>query len=297
MPLSRTLDGAVVVITGGSSGIGAATARELSRRGATTVLAARGSEQLNAVAAECRGRALAVPTDVSDPAAVDRLAARTMAEFGRLDAWVNNAAVSLYGPLVDAPLDQLRQVIETDLLGYVYGARAAIPLLRRSGGGVLVNNASILAKVTMPYQGPYVIAKHGVRALSTVLRQELRAAGVRSVSVCTVLPAAIDTPFFGHAANHSGRGLRPPPPVYRPSTVAGTIVRLLERPRREAYAGGAARALAAQWTVLPALAEWALTWYGKRFQFTGSPAPDTSGNLYLTSEDVRRPDQRVATGG
>lgn len=293
MPLTRALDDATVVITGASSGIGAATAYALARRGTGVVLAARTEEALQRVAARCRelgGRALAVPTDVTDPEGVRRLAARAAAEFGRIDAWINNAAVGTVGLFDEIPVEEFRRVVAVNLLGAVYGTKAALPWLDAAGGGVLVNNASVLAEVAMPYQSAYNATKHGIRGLADTVRQELRVTGRGSISVCTVLPATIDTPFFRHAANHSGRELAPPPPVYPPEVVAETIVRLLRRPRREAYAGGAARLLGLQWRLVPALVERVLGWYTARTQFGPGGALDSTGNVF-------RPDGRAERSG
>ncbi|MGN9916977.1 SDR family oxidoreductase [Micromonospora palomenae] len=291
MPLTRSLSDAVVVVTGASSGIGTATAYALARRGADIVLAARTEPALEDVARRCRelgGRALAVPTDVTDPVAVEELAARTAAEYGRIDGWVNNAAVSAVGLFDEIPVSEFRRVLEVNLLGAAYGIRAALPWLSLSGGGVVVNNASVLAEVAMPYQSAYNATKHGIRGLADTVRQELRVTGRGNISICTVLPATIDTPFFRHAGNHTGRELVPPPPVYPPEMVAETIVRLLRRPRREAYAGGAARLIGLQWRLAPALAERALGWYAHRTQFGPSGAADSTGNVFRADAEAQR---------
>lgn len=283
MPLTRSLSESVIVITGASSGIGAATAQELASRGATVVVAARSPEALNTVAEGCvavGGRALSIPTDVTDPEAVRQLASRTVTAFGRIDGWVNNAGVSSYGVIDRVPAAEIRRVIETNLLGTAYGIQAALPHLRAAGGGVIVNNASVLAEVTMPYMAAYNAAKHGVRGLSNTVRQELRATGEDGISLCTVLPATIDTPFFRSAGNHTGRQLAPPPPVYPPELVARTIARLLTRPRREVYAGTAAALMGLQWRFAPAVLERVLTYYAERAEFGPSPAETTSGNLF-----------------
>ncbi|MGS2613558.1 SDR family oxidoreductase [Micromonospora sp. LZ34] len=291
MPLTRRLADATVVITGASSGIGTATAYALARRGTAVVLAARTETALHQVARNCRdlgGRALVVPTDVTDPAAMERLAARAVAEFVRIDGWVNNAAVSAVGLFDEIPVQEFRRVLEVNLLGAVYGTRAALPHLGAAGGGVLVNNASVLAEVAMPYQSAYNVTKHGIRGLADTVRQELRVTGRGNISICTVLPATIDTPFYRHTANHSGRELVPPPPVYPPEVVAETIVRMLRRPRREAYAGGAARLIGLQWRLAPALVERTLGWYAHRTQFGPAARGDSSGNLFEPDGTARR---------
>jgi NAD(P)-dependent dehydrogenase (short-subunit alcohol dehydrogenase family) len=285
MPLSRPLSESVVVVTGASSGIGAATAQALAERKASVVLGARRVDALREVAARCVARgaaALPVATDVTDPAAVAALAAAAEARFGRIDAWVNNAGVGLYAPLADAPVDAVRRVMEVNLFGCLHGVRAVLPRLRAAGGGVIVNVASVLSDVTVPFMGPYNISKHAVRGLSDTLRQEI---ADRSISVCTVLPASIDTPFYRNAANRTGRTPRPIPPVYPPELVAETIVRVLRRPRREAYAGGLGHALAIQWRLTPALVERVLAWYGRRGSFGAAAVTPTPGNLFTPGHD------------
>ena len=281
--MPRNIRDSVVVITGASSGIGRATALAFAQRGATVVLAARREPPLRDLATECEdtgARALVVPADVTDEAAVQELARRAVEDFGRIDVWVNNAAVTLFGRFEKTPSDAYRRVIETDLFGYIYGARAVLPYFREQHSGVLINNASIVAKVPQPYASAYVIAKHGVRALSASLRQELRLDGARDIHVCTVMPATIDTPLFQHAANYLGRPPKAMPPVYPAEKVAGTIVRLAERPRREVFVGGSGRILNLQHTLAPGLSERMLARAVDTQHFEDVPAPPAAGNLF-----------------
>ncbi len=160
----------VVVITGSSSGIGRGAALAFAARGDRVVLAARSAQKLTEAAAECRelgGAALAVPTDVSDEAAVQELVRRAVKEFGRIDVWVNAAAVWSYGRFEDTPPAVFRQIIETTLFGQVHAVRAVLPQFRAQGYGVLVNVASLYGRVSSPYVAPYVTAKWGSSASPT----------------------------------------------------------------------------------------------------------------------------------
>jgi NAD(P)-dependent dehydrogenase (short-subunit alcohol dehydrogenase family) len=273
-----------VVITGASSGIGRATALEFARRGAALVLAARGEDGLKTAADECRrlgAEVLAIPTDVTDEDAVRRLAQQAVAHFGRIDTWVNDAAVTLFGSVENAPMEDFRRVVETNLYGYVHGARAVLPVFRAQGEGVLINVSSVVGRVGQPYTSAYTASKHAVRALSMSLRQELWLDGVRGVHVCTVMPGVIDTPLFQHAANYTGRAVRAVPPVYTAERVARTIVRLARRPRREVYVGPAARVMAWRRLRRPASTERQMARLTDKAHLSRKrTAKPTSGNLY-----------------
>ncbi|WAL69100.1 SDR family oxidoreductase [Amycolatopsis cynarae] len=274
----------VVVITGASSGIGRATALACAAQGAAVVLAARRRHALLEVARHCEaagGRALAVPTDVTDSGAVQALARRAVGRFGRIDAWVNCAAVTAFSRFLDLPLGDLRRIVEVNVMGYVHGARAALPYLRDQGKGVLVNVSSIVSAVPQPYTQTYCLSKAAVRALGTSLRQELRLDGLKDVKVCTVLPATVDTPFFEHAANYTGRKAKAMPPVYSAERVARTIVNLLRLPRREVVVGTTGRSLILQSKLFPGFAERLMEQQvDKTHLYLTVPARSGPGNLF-----------------
>jgi short-subunit dehydrogenase len=238
--MEKTLAGKVVVITGASSGFGKGAALKFAEEGASLVLAARRHELLEELAAECEaagGRALAVQTDVSKRDEVERLAQAAIDEFGRIDVWVNNAGVGALGRFERIPLVDHEQVIATDLLGPLYGSYHAYRQFLAQGSGTLINVASELGGHTVPYYSSYAAAKHGVVGLGDSLRQEIELRDGRDIHVCTVMPAAHDTPFFDHAANYTGHEIQAPKPLHDPYDVVETIVRLARDPKDKEIVG------------------------------------------------------------
>ncbi len=292
------IHGAVVVITGASSGIGKATALAFAKRGASLALGARRKSALEATVAACEALgapATAVEVDVTDPDAVDGLADAAVRRFGRIDVWVNNAGVTMFSPFLETPLEDLRRVVDVDVFGYVNGARAALPWMREQGSGVLVNVGSVVGDTPQPYAAAYGMSKAAVRSLSRSLRAELRLEGLPGVRVCTVLPATVDTPIYRTAANRTGRRLRPMPPVSTPQRVARAIVRTVRSPRGEVHCGAGAGRLAMANRRSPALAERLITAKADRQQLSRRRgAEETAGNLY---EPSPRAEDAEAAGG
>lgn len=283
--MRKKIDGRIVVITGASTGIGRATAFALAKRRATVILTARRELVLREVAARCEqlgGRALVAPADVTDDEAVRRVARRAAEAFGRIDAWINNAAVTVLGRFEDTPAEAYRRVIETNLFGYVHGARAVLPYFRSQEEGVLVNVASIIGKIGQPYASAYAASKFGIIGLTESLRMELRE--MPGIRVCAVLPGSVDTPLYQHAANYAGRELQPIEPVYSAEEVAEAIVAATGAPDREIFVGAAPRAVIALHDFAPRLFERFYTEQVETKHFRDVPAPASPGNLFQPME-------------
>ncbi len=266
---------------GASSGIGREAAKRFAERGAKVVVSARGIEDLRTLTDEIRssgGHAVAIAADTTEPAAVEAVAAGAVTEYGRLDSWLQIAGVGLWATFEQTTIEEFRQVIEIDLMGQVYGAKAALPHLRREGRGALVHVSSIEAKRSFPFHSAYAAAKHGVDGFLEALRVELRHDGV-PIAVTQVLPATIDTPIFDKARQKMGRKPMGAPPFYSPGIVADMLLHAAEHGGRDLYVGGSARFLALQQRLSPrALDAFSASPLGWRLMMTSEPkseaAPD-----------------------
>jgi NADP-dependent 3-hydroxy acid dehydrogenase YdfG len=219
MPAPRDADRALVagriwVVTGASSGIGRGVAERAGSLGAHVVLAARRAEALEEVAGVIRaggGQALVVPTDVSRAEEVEALAVAAERHFGRVDVWFNNAGVAPIGRFEDIPVADHARTVAVNLGGVIHGSHAALRRFRAQGHGTLLNMASVEGRVPLAYHASYAATKHAIVGLDGALRQEMRLGGLdRRIRIVTILPWAVDTPFWGNAATYAGRAPRGP---------------------------------------------------------------------------------------
>lgn len=277
----RSLQNATVVITGASSGLGYAAALAFARAGANVALIARRRGVLDEAAAACRGlgvRALAIPADVGDAAAMREAAEQAAKITGRIDVWINNAGVGAVGAFTEVPIEAHDRVIQTNLIGYMHGAYAAIPYFQRQKSGVLINTVSFGGWVPAPYAASYSASKFGLRGLSDVLRAEL--GGWRNIHVCDVFPSFMDTPGVQHAGNYVGRDIKPAPPVYAVGRAANAMVRLALHPRNAVTIGIVGTLARIGYTLAPGPMRWAMRNLMRAYLLQARRTPQTSGNIF-----------------
>lgn len=242
-PPERTLSGEVAIVTGASSGIGAATAQELGRRGATLVLAARRAGLLETQTLSIReagGTAVAFPADVAVPSDVMMLAERTVAAFGRVDVLVNNAGAFWTRSFASSPPDQIVRVAQVNLLGAMLLARAVLPGMLERRHGAIISVGSLSGRVAM--EPVYSATKYGLRGFSLALRRQLAGTGV---SVSLVSPGNINTEMTRHVTAR----------MPEPDVVATAIADLVTRPRREVIIPARHSVIARLEQVVPALTD------------------------------------------
>ncbi|MGI8422668.1 MAG: SDR family oxidoreductase [Chloroflexota bacterium] len=287
--MPRPVGDQVVVITGASSGIGRETALEFGRRGASVVLAARNAEALAEVARQVEragGQALAVTADVAEWDQVERIAEQAIERFGRIDTWVNNAGIAVYATLEDTSPEEIDRVIRVNLVGEMYGSKAAVARMRPNRSGTIINVASVLGERAVPLQAAYCASKHGVKGFSEALRMEMQGHQT-GIDVVAVFPSSMNTPLFEHARSKLGVKPQPVAPVYEPRVVAQAIVHAAERPQRNITVGGAGKAL----SVLQRVSEGALDRYmsqGRRMEGQQKSADPDDGRDNVFEASVGR---------
>lgn len=289
VPFIKKLSDQVLVLTGATSGIGLSTARRAARRGARLVLAARNEDALRELRSQLArdgAQAVHVIADVGTEDEVRRIADMAIAHFGRIDTWINNAGVSIFGRHEQVAPKDMRRLFETNFWGVVYGSLIALPYLKLRGG-TLINVGSGLSDRAVPLQGMYSASKHAVKAFTDSLRMELEEEGA-PVSVTLIKPSSINSMLIEHARNYLAVRPRLPPPVYAPDIVAKAILYAAEHPVRDIYAGGAAKLLALGANHMPRLLDCGMQWLMFRWQKTDQkPYPEFQNNLYSAGTDLQ----------
>ena len=283
----ESLDNAIIVIAGASSGFGRGAARALAAKGAKLVVAARRKPMLDDLVSEIEadgGTAIAVQTDVSDPAQVTALADAAVAEFGRIDVWINNVGVGAIGYFWDIPLDDHARLVDVNLKGLIYGAHAAINQFRSQGGGTLINTGSIDSETPLALQNTYAATKAAVLSLGRSLNEELRLAGHETIKVGTVMPWAVDTPWWYHAANYTGHQPRMAM-MDDPQKVVDAIVDACLDPKEQQTVGWKAKGSEISHGLAADLTERMSADIAKRESDKAAPAAHTTGAIHAPTDD------------
>jgi NAD(P)-dependent dehydrogenase (short-subunit alcohol dehydrogenase family) len=270
----KPLEEQVVVVTGGSSGIGRAVASLAGRRGAKVVVAARGADGLAAAVEEIEradSEALAVEGDLVSPEQNEELVRRALERFGRIDTFVANAIVTVYAEVEQLEPEELRRVFDVNFFGVVSGYRAALPALKDSRGTFL-HVSSALAYRGIPLQAAYCSSKAACRTFLESARVELQKHG-HDVAVSLVLPGAANTPQFDRDRQKVGKQPQPVPPIYQPELYADAVLHCAEHPIRELPVSWGAQKLLWGQKLSPRAGDWVLRRSGWKNQTTGAEKP------------------------
>jgi NAD(P)-dependent dehydrogenase (short-subunit alcohol dehydrogenase family) len=280
----------VVVITGASAGLGRAIVKEFAKRGACIGLLARGHAGLEGARREAEalgGQAIAVPTDVSDPEAVERAASLVEETFGPIDIWINDAMTSVFAPVHEMTAADYKRVTEVTYLGYVYGTMAALKRMRPRDRGMIVLVGSALAYRAIPLQSAYCACKHAIQGFSESLRSELIHYGSK-VKVTMIQMPAMNTPQFDWSKSRMPRKPQPVPPIYQPEAAAAAVYYAAHHYRREWDFGGSTDIVIWGNKIAPGLGDWYLAESGFSSQMTAEPDdPHRPNNLYEPVDQER----------
>ncbi|MDT3666506.1 SDR family NAD(P)-dependent oxidoreductase [Cronobacter dublinensis] len=277
-----------IVITGASSGFGRGAALALAKRGANVVLAARRGEALEALAQEINaggGHALAVETDVSQPDQVERLAQAAIARFGPINVWINNVGIGALGWFWEIPVADHERLVDVNLKGVIYGAHVAVKHFIAQGFGVLINTGSVDSEVPLAFQSSYAATKAAVLSLGRTINEELRLNDYNDIKVATIMPWAVDTPWWTHAANYTGHAPRMAA-MDSPEKVIDAMVKACFKPEEEIPVGWKARSSNLSHHLFPDMTEKLSAKVINRSVEKAQPLAATTGAIYTPMADT-----------
>ncbi|BAZ09310.1 short-chain dehydrogenase/reductase SDR [Calothrix sp. NIES-4071] len=279
--LLKPINQQVVAIMGASSGIGRLAAFMFAQKGAKVMVSARSEAGLKSLVDEIHlfgGEVEYVVADVSDIEQVQAFVDKTVAQYGRLDTWVNAAATGVIGRFEDITIEEYKRVIDVTLMGQVNGVKAALPYLKQQGGAIICVS-SMEGRRSLPLQNPYSTAKHGLEGFLEGLRVELMHDKI-PVSVTSILPSVINTPYYNKVRTKLGVKPTGIPPYYQPKVVAEAILYAAENPTRDFIAGDVGRVLDVLQKLSPQLVDTVLAAIGFVGQRTNEPKAAGTDNLY-----------------
>lgn len=281
----------VVAVVGASSGIGRATALQFASLGAKVVVSARSEAGLKSLVDEIQsngGSAVAIVADVANFEQVEAIASHTVATYGRLDTWVHCAATGVLAPFEQVTPEEFQRVIDVNLMGQIYGAKVALPHLKQQGQGALICVSSMQGRRSLPLQSAYCAAKHALEGFLESLRVELMHEKI-PISVTSILPAVINTPYYNKVKTKLGVKPTGTPPYYDPKLVADAILYVAENPTRDFIVGDIGRILDLLQKVSPSLVDNVLLLIGEPSQHTNEPkSSDAPNNLFEPIEGYDR---------
>jgi short-subunit dehydrogenase len=278
----------VIVITGASSGIGLCTAESVAKRGAKVVLAARSGDTLDGVVNRLNaggGECISVVADVADRKQVEQIAQAAVGRFGRIDTWVNNAGLAIFGRLDEVSDADSRRLFDINFWGVVYGSLVALPYLK-TDGGALINVGSEVSEAYVPILGMYSASKHAVKGFTDALRVEVEQLDKAPVSVTLIQPTAVDTPFDEHARNYLEQEAKLPSNQIDPQEVADAILKAATKPTRDIRVGGMSKLNTFVAKNLPGMAD-RMTAKQVDDLHRDEPPRHPEGTLHVPGEDGR----------
>jgi short-subunit dehydrogenase len=278
----------VIVITGASSGIGLATALAAADEGASVLLIARSADTLKSVVEEIKeggGQAAMFVADVADRKALQAAAELAKNRFGRIDTWVNNAGVAIYGKLEEVSDADNRRLFETNFWGVVNGSLVALPYLKRQGGA-LINVGSEVSEAVAPLLGMYSTSKHAVKGFTDALRVEVELVDKAPVSISLIQPTAANTPIPEHARNYMDKEPKLPTPQIDPNQVAQAILKAATEGGRDIKVGIMSSMNTLMSNVMPGIADRIAALQADRLQQSRAPV-NPLGTLYEAGESGR----------
>ncbi|MFN8391172.1 MAG: SDR family oxidoreductase [Bdellovibrionota bacterium] len=294
----KPLNQQVMVITGASSGIGLATAEAAAAKGVKVVLAARSKQALENIVQSIRsrgGEAYAVAADVASREELERVAQEAVIRFGRIDTWVNNAGVSIYGRLDEISEQDSRRLFDTNFWGVYHGSLVALHYLKTAGGAI-INVGSEVSEAVIPLQGIYAASKHAVKGFTDALRVEIEEVSELPVAITLIQPTAVDTPYPQHAKNYMPQEPKLPDPMIEPEKVAEAILAAAVSQTRALRVGTMSKVNTMTAKLMPKLADKLSSKQVDR-QHYDEPPRNPNGALYQPSEMTTMVGKKHGAGG
>lgn len=284
----KNLTGKTVVITGSSSGVGRAAAEAFSREGCNVVIVARGQEGINEVVELCKAlntQVIGIAADVSIATDVERITTETLAKFGRIDVWINNAGVMASGKFEEIPMEFHEQVIKTNLFGYMHGAYNAVQVFKKQNEGILINNISIGGYMPAPYSAVYSSTKYGIRGMMEGIRAEI--SNHKNIHVCNIYPQLQNSTGNLHSAKYSGFKMNISPLASDPRDTADAMVALAKNPKKDVFPDFKSRAITTMYKIFPTPFNNAASAV-VRLMMKIKKGPEVEGNVLKQSQEPLR---------